>query len=79
MTKAMLSDIFDDVDCLLSDLPLESLKNLHGLVLGVLLQIKHKEVLPRELSIKEHPILDPGDLPFAVMLGIQDELFSAFL
>lgn len=79
MTEPMFSDILDDIYSLSPDLPLKSLKNLHGLVLRILLQIQHKEMLPRVLSIQEHSVFDPSDLTFAVMLGIHDELLRAFL
>lgn len=75
----MLSDVLDDINSLLPDLPLKSLKNLHGLFLRILLQIQHKEMLPRVFSIQEHSIFDPSDLTFAVMFGIHDELLRAFL
>lgn len=79
MAEAVLSYILNDINCLLSDLSLESLKDLHWLVLWMLLEIKHKEVLPRGLAIEEHAIFDPSDLSLTVMLSIKNELFCAFL
>ena len=75
----MFSYVLNNIYSLLPDLPLEPLKNLHGLFLRILLQVKHKEMLPSLFRIQKHPIFDPGDLAFAVMLGIEDELLCAFL